>query len=211
MAIGKIPSQNVDKAIVKVSEFYSREKRGDETLSDVVARLGKTRVKQELQEFMVLPTFEESPDFYQDLRQPWQYKRSIGVGECAGEVVDQAEFMLEDADRIHFESTLHLEGSRYGDASAKAFEACSKAADALLFTKGLWLSDKYDTVCGVSQAFLRIGQRLLPALRGQFFLRQQKKEGPSGESGASARLRVEEAIAVHRSCARLSIPKQRRF
>ncbi len=189
LAIGKIPSQNVDKAIVKVSEFYSREKRGDETLSDVVARLGKTRVKQELQEFMVLPTFEESPDFYQDLRQPWQYKRSIGVGECAGEVVDQAEFMLEDADRIHFESTLHLEGSRYGDASAKAFEACSKAADALLFTKGLWLSDKYDTVAEFRKHFYESNAFYRPFADN--FLRSAK-EGPSGDP-ERARLRVEEA------------------
>ena len=61
LAVGKIPSQNVDRAIVKVSEFYSREKRGDETLSDVVARLGKSRLKEELAEFMLLPTYEDAP------------------------------------------------------------------------------------------------------------------------------------------------------
>ena len=189
LAIGKIPSQNVDKAIVKVSEFYSREKQGDETLSDVVARLGKTRVKAELKEFMVLPTYQESPEFYQDTRQPWQYKRSIGVGECAGEVVDQAEFMLEDADRIHFESTLDLEGSRYGEASRKAFEACTKAADALLFTKGLWLSDRYDTVEEFRRHFYNSNTFYRPFADN--FLRSAQ-EGPSRDP-ERARLRVEEA------------------
>ena len=189
LAVGKIPSQNVDKAIVRVTEFYNREKRGDETLSDVVARLGKTRVKQELAEFMELPTFEESPDFYRDIRQPWQYKRSIGVGECAGEVVDQAEFLLEDADRIHFESTLDLERDRFGDASAKAFEACKKAADALLFTKGLWLSDRYDTVEEFRKHFYDTDSFYRPFADN--FMRTAQ-EGPS-EDSERARLRVEEA------------------
>ncbi len=189
LAIGKIPSQNVDKAIARVSEFYSREKRGDETLSDVVARLGKTRVKTELQEFMALPTYDEEPGYYRDMRQPWQYKRSIGIGECAGEVVDQAEFLLEDADRIHFESTLHLERSRYGEASAKAFEACKKAADALLFTKGLWLSDRYDTVAEFQKHFHAAGAFYRPFADN--FLRSAA-EGPSSDP-ERARLRVEEA------------------
>ena len=189
LALGKIPSQNVDKAIVKVSEFYSREKRGDETLSDVVARLGKTRVKEELAEFMVLPTYQDAPGFYQDIRQPWQYQRSIGVGECAGEVVDQAEFLLEDADRIHFESTLDLERSRFGEASTKAFEACKKAADALLFTKGLWLSDKYDTVGEFRKHFYETGVFYRPFAEN--FLRTASE--PSGSDPERARLGVEEA------------------
>ena len=189
LAIGKIPSQNVDRAITKISEFYSREKRGDETLSEVVARLGKTRVKAELAEFMVLPTYADEPGFYRDLRQPWQYQRSIGVGECAGEVVDQAEFLLEDADRIHFESTLALEDRQFSDASGKAFEACRKAADALLFTKGLWLSDKYDTVDEFRKHFHETGGFHKPFADN--FLRSAG-ERPSGDPEL-ARLRVEEA------------------
>ena len=190
LSMGKIPAQNVPKAIVKVSELYNREKRGDETLSDVVARLGKTRVKAELAEFMVLPTFAESPDFYRDLRQPWQYKRSIGIGECAGEVVDQAEFLLEDADRMHFESTLDLEREHFGEASAKAFGACKKAADALLFTKGLWLSDRYDTVAEFRRHFYDTGDFYKPFADN--FLRTAAEE-PSADP-ERARLRVEEAV-----------------
>ncbi len=189
LAMGKIPARNVDGAIVRVTEFYSREKRGNETLSDVVKRLGKTRVKQELAEFMVLPTIDERPDCYRDIRQPWQYQRSIGIGECAGEVVDQAEFLLEDADRIHFESTLDLEQERYADASSKAFDACMKAADALLFTKGLWLSDRYDTVGEFRKHFCDTGAFYKPFADN--FLRTAG-EGPS-EDSERARLRVEEA------------------
>ena len=190
LALGKIPSHNVDKAIVRLSDFYSREKQGEETLSEVVDRLGKACIKEELAEFMLLPTSEEAPEYYKDIRQPWQYQKSIGVGECAGEVVDQAEFLFEDANRIHFESTLDLEKERFGDASRKALEASMKAADALLFTKGLWLSDKYDTVSEFRKYFYETGSFYKPFADN--FFKAAEENGDSSQE--QARLRVEEAI-----------------
>ncbi len=189
LAVGKIPSQNVAKAIVKLSEFYSREKQRDETFSQVVARLGKARLRQELEDLMLLPALEEAPEFYQDTRQPWQYQRSIGVGECAGEVVDQAEFMLEDADRIHFEATIDLDEGRFAEAAGKAFQANKKAADALLFTKGLWLSDKYDTVAEFKKFFYESDSFYRPFAEN--FFRAAEEGGTSDPE--KARLRVEEA------------------
>ena len=189
LAVGKIPSQNVEKAVVKLAAFYSREKQGDETFSQVVERLGKARLRQELEELMLLPTLDEAPEFYKDIRQPWQYQRSIGVGECAGEVVDQAEFMLEDADRIHFEATLDLDEGRFAEAAGKAFEANKKAADALLFTKGLWLSDKYDTVAEFRKFFYEPDAFYRPFAENFF---RAAQEGATSDP-EKARLRVEEA------------------
>ncbi len=189
LAVGKIPSQNVDKAIVRLAEFYSREKQGDETFSRVVERLGKARLRQELADLMLLPAREEAPEFYQDTRQPWQYQRSIGVGECAGEVVDQAEFMLEDADRIHFEATIDLDEGRFAEAAGKAFQATTKAADALLFTKGLWLSDKYDTVAEFRKFFYESDSFYRPFAENFF---RAAQEGATADP-EKARLRVEEA------------------
>jgi sulfite reductase (ferredoxin) len=189
LAIGKIPSQNVDKVIVKLSDFYSREKQDTETFGEVVQRLGKARIRQELEEFMLLPTLEDGPDFYKDLRQPWQYQQSIGVGECAGEVVDQAEFLLEDADRIHFEATLDLDEGRFTEAAGKALEANKKAADALLFTKGLWLSDNYDTVAEFKKFFYESDSFHRPFAEN-FFRAAEEGEATDSEQ---ARLRVEEA------------------
>ena len=189
LAVGKIPSQNVEKAAARLAAFYSREKQGDETFSQVVERLGKARLRQELEDLMLLPTLDEAPEFYKDIRQPWQYQRSIGVGECAGEVVDQAEFMLEDADRIHFEATLDLDEGRFAEAAGKAFEANKKAADALLFTKGLWLSDKYDTVAEFRKLFYESDAFYRPFAENFF---RAAQEGATADP-EKARLRVEEA------------------
>ena len=116
-------AQNAPEVVRKLTEFYDREKKEGETLADVVERVGKARVKEELREFSLLPTYEEAPRFYQDIRQPWIYEKSVGVGECAGAVVDQAEFMLEDADRLNFEATLALDEGQHGEAARKTFAA----------------------------------------------------------------------------------------
>jgi len=189
LAVGKIPTKNAPQAVEKLSRFYSQEKQGDESFSQVVDRLGKARLRQELQEFSHLPTYEENPDYYSDVRQPWEYVKNVGVGECAGAVVDQAEFMLEDADRMNFEATLALEQNQYQKAAELALQAANKAADGILSTRGLLLSDKYDTAAEFRKHFYEPGQFLKPV--ADYFLRAVE-EGVEGIAPDVARRRVEE-------------------
>jgi hypothetical protein len=70
-----------------------------------------------------------------------EYRKDTGVEECAGEVVDQAEFMLDEADRLCFEATLAHNEGRYQEAASGTLEATRIAADGLLSTRGLLLSD----------------------------------------------------------------------
>jgi sulfite reductase (ferredoxin) len=191
LAVGKVPSHNAVKAIEKLSQFYSAEKRENETLGEVVERIGKARFKDELAELAVLPTYEEAPEFYQDVRQPWEYSKNVGVGECAGEMVDQAEFMLEDADRLNFEATLALEEGKPKEAARKSYQAQMKAADGLLSTKGLLLSDKYDTVSEFRKFFYD-GPTVFWKPFAENFLRSAE-ENVDEINDEQCRLRVEEA------------------
>jgi sulfite reductase (ferredoxin) len=191
LAVGKVPAQNAVKAIEKLASFYSAEKRGNETLGDVVERVGKARLKEELEELSQLPAYEEAPELYKDVRQPWEYSKNVGVGECAGEMVDQAEFMLEDADRLNFEATLALEQGRFQDAARKAYEAQRKAADGLLSGKGLLLSDKYDTVREFRKFFYD-GPSVFWKPFAENFLRSAE-ENVDELNAEQCRLRVEEA------------------
>jgi sulfite reductase (ferredoxin) len=191
LAVGKVPSHNAVKAIEKLSKFYSAEKRGNETLGDVVERVGKARLKEELEELSLLPAYEEAPEFYKDVRQPWEYAKNVGVGECAGEMVDQAEFMLEDADRLNFEATLALEQGNTQEAARKAYEALRKAADGLLSTKGLLLSDKYDTVSEFRKFFYDGPSVFWKPFAENFF--RSAEENVEELNAEQCRLRVEEA------------------
>jgi len=96
---------------------------------------------------------------------------------------------LEDADRMSFDSSLHLEAGRLEEAAATAFEAMKKAADALLSSRGLLLSDRYDTVEEFRKQFGEGG--FLPSVADYFFRAAQ--EGPKNLNAEQAHPRVEEA------------------
>jgi sulfite reductase (ferredoxin) len=189
LAIGKVPAKRVPDTIRRLVEFYDREKQDNETFANVVERVGKVRLKEEIADLAELPTMEENDDFYRDNRQTWVYHKSVGVGECAGEVVDQAEFMLNDADRLQFEATIALDEGRTQEAAQKALQAQMKAADALLFTKGLLISDKYDTVAEFRKLFYDTGKFSKPFAENYFRSAEESAE----DAAASARWRVEEA------------------
>jgi len=189
LAVGKVPAKRVPDAIRRITELYDREKQDGEVLADVVERIGRARLKEELSDLAELQPADVAPDLFVDNRQTWVYQKSVGVGECAGEVVDQAEFLLEDADRLNFEATLALEKGDAPQASEKSLEAQNKAADALLFTKGLWLSDNYDRVGEFKKHFYETGVFWKPFADNYF-----RASGESnGHDIGLARKRVEEA------------------
>jgi sulfite reductase (ferredoxin) len=190
LPVAKAPAQNAPAVVKKLSDLYSAERQDSETFAAFVRRLGKARIKEELAELCALPNYEENPGFYQDNRQPWDFHMSTGTGECAGEVVDQSEFMLEDAERLVFESTLAYDEGRPDEASTKAFAAMTKAADALLFQRGLLLSDKYNTVEQFRKLFYETGDFYAPFAENFF---RASEEGPTGLGPDATRRRVEEA------------------
>lgn len=115
---------------------------------------------------------------------------SLEKGECAGEVVDQSEFMLEDAGRLVFESTLAYDEGRLEEAAAKAFAAMLKGADGLLFQRGLLLSNKYNTIEEFRKLFFDTGEFYAPFAEN-FFRAAEEGDAPLGAE--RTRRRVEEA------------------
>ncbi len=189
LAVGKVAAKNAPDAIAKLTDLYTAEKKEGESFDAFVERMGRPRMKEELAEFAVKTAYEQSPQLYEDNRQPWEYKKSLGVGECAGEVVDQAEFMLEDADRLNFEATLALDAGNWRNAAEKSLEASKKASDGLLSTRGLLLSDHYDTVAEFRKHFYDTGRFLRPFAENFFRAVDEPIQGVTPER---ARQRVEE-------------------
>jgi len=189
MVTGKVPAREVPRVAAKLTRLYVREKSDGEDFQEFVARLGKVRLKSELEEFE-LKSYDDAPELYTDNRQNWQYHKETGVGECAGEVVDQAEFMLEEADRLVFEATLALDDGRFDDASKGALKATERAADALLSTRGLLLSDHYDRIGEFRMLFYETGQFHRPFAEN-FFRAAEDGNAPGGPD--ESRQRVEEA------------------
>jgi sulfite reductase (ferredoxin) len=190
LSMGKVSAKDVPVVVSKLTDLYTRERQGSETFAEFTQRVGKGRIKLEIDPFDRLPDYSEKPDYYQDNRQPWDYFMSTGVGECAGEMVTQAEFFLEDADRMMFGATLHLEKGQLQEAARIAFLGMKEAADGLLSTKGLLLSDNYDTVEQFRKHFADTGE-FLPMISEYFF--RAAEEGCENLSEEQAHQRVEEA------------------
>ena len=189
MVTGKVPARYVPDVTEKLTELYASQKRAGENFQEFISRMGKVRLKAELEEFE-LPAYEEAPELYTDNRQSWEYHKETGVGECAGEVVDQAEFMLEEADRLVFEATLALDEGRFGEAARGALRATERAADALLSTRGLLLSDNYDRVAEFRALFYDTGQFYRPFAENFF---RAAADGADAAGPEDSRQRVEEA------------------
>lgn len=189
LVTAKVPAREVPKVLERLTAVYSGEKLENESFTAFVARQGKARMKSEIEPF-TLRSFADDPEAYLDNRQTWEYHKETGVGECAGEVVDQAEFMLEEADRLVFEATLALDDEQFQRAASAALSATRRAADALLSTRGLLLSDHYDCVAQFRRLFYDTGAFHKPFAENFF----RAAEAPSAAvSPDDARRRVEEA------------------
>ncbi|SVD38704.1 uncharacterized protein METZ01_LOCUS391558, partial [marine metagenome] len=125
LMVGKVPAHRAPEVIHKLTTIYDSEKQDGESFRDCMERLGKARIHGDLEEFSEVG--EAEADFF-DNRQPWEYIKEVGQGECAGEMVDQAEFMLDDAERLIFEASLHLEAEKNQDAARVSFHGMEKAA-----------------------------------------------------------------------------------
>ncbi len=162
---GKIAAHRAPDAVAKLTALYDSEKSDGESFRDCMNRLGKARLKAELDEFAAIG---DEPAFYSDNRQPWQYVKDVGKGECAGEVVTQSEFLLDDAERFVDDALLHLEAGAHADAAKSAFKAMNTAADALLTAVGLFLTDDFDRVGEFRSRFFDAGN-FIPGVAEYFF------------------------------------------
>jgi sulfite reductase (ferredoxin) len=166
LMVAKVAAHHAPAVIHKLENIYDSEKQNGEDFNACMERLGKARINTELKEFGQIG---EEDAFYHDNRQPWEYIKHVEAGECAGEVVTHAEFLLDEAERLVFEATLSLEADKTTEAAQSACKAMVSAADALLSTEGLLLSDKYDTLAEFRTRFQEGGRFFVGV--GEYFLK----------------------------------------
>jgi sulfite reductase (ferredoxin) len=133
LAIGSIPSKAIPDVVDRLTGHYIREKQAGDTFQDWCNRVGKKQLKALIDDLAVVPPHSQNPDFYTDWGDPRAYTiGDMGTGECAGEMVSQAEFGFRDAESAAFEAQLLLEERKYKEADHKAYEAMLTAAKTLV-------------------------------------------------------------------------------
>ena len=102
-----------------------------------------------LEDLTKIPAHDVDRSYYSDWGDPREFTLSdMGVGECAGEVVSQAEFALAASERELFEAQLLLDGGRAPEAAKAAYASMLRAAQGLVKDQNPEISDDENRIIG---------------------------------------------------------------
>ncbi len=208
LAIGAYPSKRIPEVIDRTLAFWKAEREQGEDLKDFVARLGRAKIKKELEDLRKIPSYEEEPDFYTDWGDAREYTiGDQGTGECAGEVVSIVAFGLQDAERRLFEAQLDLEAGKTGTASIAAYKSMLTAAKALIMVFNIDIEEDPDRVVADFRTHFHDTERFHDQFAGAKFANYLLKryENPPSESDNDlvAREAIDEAqlfVEAAQSC-----------
>ncbi len=145
--IGAVPSKRIPEAVLTITDFYMRQRLKDERFQAFIARIGKKAVKDLLEDLTRIPTHDVDRSFYSDWGDPREFTLAdMGIGECAGEVVSQAEFTLAASERELFEAQLLLDAGHAQPAVKAAYASMVRAAQGLVKDQNPAISDNDEQI-----------------------------------------------------------------
>lgn len=159
----KLPAKAVPSAISHLIDVYRRDRQANENLPNFITRVGKSKLKDELIPYTIVPHYEEDPTFYYDWEGETEFVlEDLGPGECAGGALDMIENGILEADQELYQAKLLVEKHQYSVSVNKSYRAVLAAAKAMLVTEGLEPSTDSDTF---SEFDSRIAQKgVVPSL-----------------------------------------------
>jgi len=147
LAMGAVPSKRIPEVVDRITERYVRERAKGENFQAFIQRIGKKAVQSLLEDLTQIPAHDADPSYYSDWDDPREFTLDdMGVGECAGEVVSQAEFTLATSEREIFEAHIQLEEGNFGKAIKTAYASMIHAAQGLIKTKKADIGDDEETI-----------------------------------------------------------------
>ena len=142
----KLPAKAVPAAISHLIDVYRRDRQPNENLPKFIARMGKSKLKDELIPYTIVPSFEEDSTFYYDWEGEEEFiLEDLGPGECAGGALEMIENGILEADQELYQARLLVEKHQYSVSVNKSYRAVLAAAKALLVTEGLEPSTDSET------------------------------------------------------------------
>jgi dissimilatory sulfite reductase (desulfoviridin) alpha/beta subunit len=78
-----VPAKRAPEVVKHLVGLYKNEKKGDERFVETMERLGKDRLRTEVEPFRSLPPYADKPEMYQEWGENHDFKAEIGQGECA--------------------------------------------------------------------------------------------------------------------------------
>ncbi len=129
----KLPTKRIPDALRTILEDYNERAVDGEYFNQYYRRIGKKHFYDLLKTLGDKSTFQ--PNEYQDWGQVENYTPEIGVGECAGVMVDLIGAIIKDADIKIADASNSLAQENYVNAIYESYTASIIAAKALLLSK----------------------------------------------------------------------------
>ncbi len=143
----KVPSKRGPEVVRQVINDYQANKQENERFNAYFDRNGKDYFYQMLKPLADLTTL--TPDDYIDWGHQDAFSTAIGVGECAGVMIDLVATLLYEADEKLEWAGEALEEKRFADALYYGYSSYISTAKALLLDKDV----KCNTQAGIIQDF----------------------------------------------------------
>jgi len=174
----KTPSKRATDVLRSLLLDFKKNSNSDEHFQQYYDRQGKDYFYQLLKPLADLTTLNE--DEFVDWGHEETFKTAIGVGECAGVVIDLVATLLYEADEKLSWAKQALERGAWADAIYHAYSVLISAAKAMLLDKGINSSTHIGIVNEFDKQFVESGELVIPGSFSDLALKINKQE-PTAE------------------------------
>lgn len=151
----KIPSKRGPDALRSLLTDYDTQKSEEELFNDYYARKGKDHFYQ------LLKPLANIDEAHSDLLVDWghneAYIKAIGVGECAGVIIDLVSTLLFESEEKIENARLSLEDNRWADSIYHSYSALLNTAKAVLIGENLKTNTQHGIISDFDQYFVQNG------------------------------------------------------
>ncbi|WP_156308324.1 HEPN domain-containing protein [Sphingobacterium endophyticum] len=174
----KVPTKRVLQVVDVILADFKANKQQDQNFLNYYEQLGKDHFYRLLKPLAELGNL--TPDEHIDWGHEESFETAIGVGECAGVVIDLvATLLLEAEEKIEL-AELAIEKQQYADAIYHAYSSFVWTAKALLLDKGLNVSTQTAVIQEFDNHYVNAEQFQFPSSFADRVLQINKYE-PSEE------------------------------
>ncbi|HTF82217.1 MAG TPA: hypothetical protein VL947_10840, partial [Cytophagales bacterium] len=152
----KLPAKRVPQALRDLLQDFEKNGNEGEYFNDYFARQGKNYF------YTLLKPLGVIGELTQDLLVDWgnteNYETAVGVGECAGVLVDMVQILLnEQQDKLNRADEYMAEGN-YADAIYLAYTTFINSAKALLLSRDIQCNTQHGIMNDFDKNFVETGE-----------------------------------------------------
>ena len=181
----KIPSKRGPEALRQLLNDYESQKLEDELFNHYYIRKGKDYFYQLLKPLAEINEIDNS--LLIDWGHNEAYIKAIGVGECAGVIIDLVSTLLFESEEKIENAKLSFENQKWGDSIYHSYSALLNTAKAVLIGENLKTNTQAGIIKDFDQYFVQSGLIQLDKSFSELIL--QIKKNKASEAFASQYLK----------------------